>query len=378
MNIPIWPGSSSFTTGSTPYGFYDTDSLFASDADKVAKFCAHKLGYPVAAIELQDINFYTAFEEAVSEYSALVNNFNIRENFIYLQGAQTSSNFDQREITPNMGRLITISEMYGTEAGVGGVIEFKTASIQLNIGQQNYDLNNLIADVHESGSAIEIRQVMHFGIPAIVRYFDPLAGTGTGMQNMLDAFGWGGMSPAVSFMMMPVYSDLLRMQAIEFNDLFRKSAYSFELVANQLKILPIPQHSMKVWFKYIVKADRNNPLQTLGGRVSDISNVPYTRISYSYINAPGKQWIYKYAAVVAKEMLGAVRNKYSSIPFSNNNEVTLTDLTTSINEEKNSLREELNDLLTATGRQAQLEKEQAAAQAIQDQFKKVPLKIYIG
>ena len=77
MEVQIWPGSSSFSTGSTPYGFYDTDAAFASDADKVANWCARRLGYPIVDIELQDINFYTAFEEAVSEYSTQVNQFNI-------------------------------------------------------------------------------------------------------------------------------------------------------------------------------------------------------------------------------------------------------------------------------------------------------------
>lgn len=378
MEVQIWPGSSSFSTGSTPYGFYDTDAAFASDADKVANWCARRLGYPIVDIELQDINFYTAFEEAVSEYSTQVNQFNIQEHFIYLQGASTGSNLSQREITPNMGRYVTISEMYGSEAGVGGTIAYKTASIAVDAGQQVYNLQTLISDVYESGSAIEIKQVMHFGVPAIIRYFDPLAGTGAGMQSMLDAFGWGGMSPAVSFMMMPVYSDLLRMQAIEFNDLFRKSAYSFELINNEFRIFPIPNFPMRVWFKYIVKSERSNPLQTPTGVVSDISNVPYNRLTYSQINHAGKQWIFKYALVIAKEMLGFVRNKYQSIPFSNNNELQPTDLLSGIAEEKRSLIEELSELLKATGKQAQLEKEASAAQNLQEQFKRVPLKIYIG
>ena len=378
MEVQIWPGSSSFTTGSTPYGFYDTDPAFASEADRVANWCARRMGYPIVDVELQDINFYTAFEEAVTEYSTQVNQFNIQEHFIYLQGASTGSNLSQREITPNMGRYVTISEMYGSEAGVGGTVSYKTASITVDPSSQVYDLSTLIADVYESGSEIEIKQVMHFGAPAIVRYFDPLAGTGTGMQTMLDAFGWGGMSPAVSFMMMPMYSDLLRIQAIELNDTIRKSAFSFELVNNEFRIFPIPSYPMKVWFKYIVKTERNNPLQTPTGVVSDVSNVPYNRLTYSQINHAGKQWIYKYAYVIAKEMLGMVRNKYQSIPFSNNNELQPTDLLSSISEEKAALIEELNTLLTATGKQAQLEKEAAAAASLQDQFKQVPLKIYIG
>jgi len=67
-NIPIWPGSSSFIPGNTPFGFYDNDYAFQIDADKVAKFCAQRLGYPIMEVELQDIHFYTAFEEAITTY----------------------------------------------------------------------------------------------------------------------------------------------------------------------------------------------------------------------------------------------------------------------------------------------------------------------
>ena len=57
---------------------------------------------------------------------------------------------------------------------------------------------------------------------------------------MLDGFGFGGMTPAVQFMMMPVYADILRMQAIEFNDQIRKSAHTFNIVNNKIRIFPNP------------------------------------------------------------------------------------------------------------------------------------------
>ena len=77
----------------------------------------------------------------------------------------------------------------------------------------------------------------------MVKYFDPLVGTGLGSQNMLEGFGWGAYSPGTSFMMMPIYADMLRIQAIEFNDQIRKSAYSFELQNNKLRLFPIPNGS---------------------------------------------------------------------------------------------------------------------------------------
>ena len=68
MNIPIWTGTSTFSPGDTPFGFYDTDLQFQNDIDKFAIFAARRLGYPIVDIELQDLNFYAAFEEAVTTY----------------------------------------------------------------------------------------------------------------------------------------------------------------------------------------------------------------------------------------------------------------------------------------------------------------------
>jgi hypothetical protein len=87
VQIPIWPGSSSFFPDMTPFGYYDNDYEFQQDADKVASWCAKRLGYPIVDIELQDINFYACFEEAVTEYSSQVNQFNIRENLLNLKGS---------------------------------------------------------------------------------------------------------------------------------------------------------------------------------------------------------------------------------------------------------------------------------------------------
>ena len=70
--IPIWPGSSSFFPGETPFGFYDNDTEFQSSADQVSTWCAQRLGYPIVDIELQPVNFFTAFEEAVTTYAQYV------------------------------------------------------------------------------------------------------------------------------------------------------------------------------------------------------------------------------------------------------------------------------------------------------------------
>jgi hypothetical protein len=379
MNIPIWPGSSSFLPGGTPFGYYDYDAHFQTDADKVARWCATRLGYPIMAVELQDIHFYTALEEAITEFSTQVNMYNAKDYMYTLIGSSTETNLTGQVITPNLGRTIQIAKQYGTEAGSGGTVDWKRGYVNLIPGQTQYDLNALWASRFEPGKNIEVKRVYHDFSPAIVRYFDPYVGTGAGTQQMLDSFGWGSYSPAVSFLVMPLYADLLRIQAIEMNDMIRKSSYSFELHNNKLRVFPIPTMPVQMWFEYIVVEDRNNALLSTGSNsISDLGNIPFNRMVYTNVSDIGKQWIYKYALAISKEIQGLIRGKYSTVPIPGA-EVTLngSDLISQGREDKAALVTELQTLLDTLTRKGQAESETIIDDALQSKLKKVPLYIYI-
>ena len=385
----IWAGSSSFSSGNTPYGFYDSDTEFSGSGnhsiDKFADWSAKRLGYPIVEVELQDVQFYACYEEAITEYSAQVNQFNIRDNMLALQGQETGSgatktDLTHRKLTPTIGRNIQLAEQYGSEAGVGGTVDFKTGSIEITSGSQVYDLDALYAQVSESGNAIEIRKVHYEGSPAITRYFDPYAGTGDGSYNMLDSFGFGNSSPAVQFMMMPMYADILKVQAIEFNDQIRKSAYSFELRNNKLRIFPNPTSTYTLHFDYIVKKDRNNTLQgTSDGVITDFSNAPFNNMAFANINEVGKQWIKKYGLALCKELLGTIRSKYASLPIPGA-ETTLDGdtLRTEAATEKETLVTQLREMLEQMSRKALLEADKDEAEFLNDKLNKVPIPIFIG
>ena len=382
--LPIWAGSSNFTSSQTPYGFYDSDTEFSGSGvhsvDRFADWAAKRLGYPIVDVELQSGSFYACYEESITEYSAQVNQFNIKDNLLSLQGQSTGSNLTHRPVTNSFGRFITLSEQYGTEAGVGGTVDFKTGSIDITSGSQEYDLNALYANVSESGNAIEVRKVYYEGPAAVNKYFDPYAGVNSNNLNLLDSFGWGNYSPAIQFLLMPMYADLLRIQGIELNDQIRKSAYSFELVNNKLRIFPKPTEAYTLHFKYLVKDDRGNPLKGSSvGRVSDISNAPYDNMEFRHINDVGKQWIKKYALALCKELLGTIRSKYGSVPIPNG-DVTM-DGDTLRNEaaaEKETLVTQLREILEQTSRKAMMEAERDEAEALQEKLQKVPYPIYIG
>ena len=386
MAAAIWPGSSSFSAGDTPWGLYDTDNEFTSSANKFANWAAKRLGYPITAVEIQDTQFFTCFEESVTEYSAQVNQFNIKDNLLSLKGQSTASSFTHKRLTNTMGEQIFLSETYGSEAQaqVGGTVETYKNKITLSSGSQEYDLNTLVADISGSG-AIEVKRVFYEADPAITRYFDPYAGTGNQTNNMLDAFGFGGSSPAISFTLMPVYADLLRVQAIEFNDQIRKSAYSFELVNNKLRIFP-PWTSTttgSMYIEWVKVSDRDSVTRTRysgsNDLVSDISNAPFDNMQYQYINDVGKQWIRKYGLALSKELLGMIRSKYGSIPIPNS-EVSLDGdtLRAEASAEKEQLVEQLREMLDQTSQKSLLEADRDASDFLQEKLKKVPYPIYIG
>jgi hypothetical protein len=392
-NIPIWNNNPGPVWGSTPFGFYDNDLEFQQEAPLFATWAARRLGYPIVEVELQDVNFYAALEEAITTYGNEVYQWKIREGYLSMEGniVNDTTTFNNKLITPgNLGSIIRIAENYASEAGVGGYTTYYTGSLTLTASVQDYDLKKWALDNGISGSGIEIKKIFFEAPPAIVRYFDPYAGTGTGIQSLLETFGFGQFSPGINFLLMPIYFDVQKLQAIELNDQIRKSAFSFDLVNNNLRIFPIPGDRMdgaekKLFFHYIKRDERNDvtsatPTYDSGSStlVTNVSNVPYVNPVYGEINSIGKQWIRLFALAAVKETLGYVRKKYQTIPIPGA-EVTLNgdDLLTDARTEKEKLLENLRDMLGMTSRKTQLENQSMEADFIQKTLINVALPIYI-
>jgi hypothetical protein len=384
---PIWPGSSSFTTGSTPFGFYDTDASFASDADKVARYCVTKLGYPIMDVELIDTHLYACFEEAVSIYSEELYQSKIKDNYISLEGAPTSSQLNNIVVGSSLQNIINIADNYGQSAGVGGNVNWYSASLSLSAGQQVYDLQAWgIQNYYISSSdRMVIQNIFYQGVPAINQYYDPYIGGSINYQGATENFGWASYSPGLNFVLFPVYWDIQRIQEIEMSNTVRRSAYSFEVVNNKMKIFPRPEiDGAVVWIEFSKKSDFSNPITNSPygsntGLVSNPSKAPYGNITYSYINQPGKQWIYEYALALSSEILGLIRGKYSEVPIPGS-EVTLNgaDLISKGKDAQTSLREKLRQDFEDMSRRSQLERKQSEQASLSDTLKEIPLLIYIG
>jgi hypothetical protein len=314
-------------------------------------------------------------------------------------GFMSGSSFTDSVVGNSFGYISKLSKAYGTEADSGGTVKWRKARVDMIPGQQTYSIRTAVSAslgiTLSNTSSIEIKRVLHNPPPAIVRYFDPFVGTGLGSQQLLDSFNFGGFSPSISFMMMPIHADLMRLQAIEFNDQIRKSHYTFEIHGDDIKFWPIPTSGTgssassifygQVWFEFIFEEEKNNDAVLFGNTallksvVSDASNIPYTYQTYSSINDMGRAWIIKYGAATAKEMLGLVRGKYSTVPIPNS-EVTLngSELTSQGQAEKEALITQLREFLDKMTREAMLTRQNAEATQMNEILAKVPLKIYVG
>lgn len=308
-------------------------------------------------------------------------NWNKTVNTAYYQDVMKNRNLNGKLLNNSLATQIRLAEGYAQEAGVGGYVNEYTGSITLTPGQQMYDLNAWAAASAslDDGDSIEIRQVFYQEPPAIVRYFDPYAGTGTGVQGLLETFGFGSYSPGINFMLMPVYWDIQKIQAIEFNDQVRKSAYSFDLVNNQLRLFPVPTGASGpsyLLFKYIKISDKYNPsTDTRPNIVSDVMNVPFRNPIYTNINQIGRSWIFRYALALCKEIEGQLRAAVSSTGGSNL-VINGTELLTDARAEKLDLITELREYLEQTTRKSQLERKQQEAEFTRQSMNQIPLLIY--
>jgi hypothetical protein len=390
--------SASASAEATPFGLYDSDSEFRSDAPKTAVWVAKRLGYPVVNIELDNQQIWACFEEATSEYSAQVNQFNLRNNLDILKGQPKPSaggrvNYSQTLVDGSfLPTTIRMSQQYGTLAGVGGNTSIKKAYVNLTSSVQIYDLlteginadtsASISSSLGNSSSTIDVTRVFHEATPAIARFFDPYSVGAQGTLNLMGELGFGQFSPAAQFLMMPLYEDLLRMQHIEFNDHIRKSAHTFNIVDNKLEIFPVPseQSPGRIWFEYINRDEFEHDSQTIqSDSLSDYSDVPYDFIQYSSINDVGKQWIRKYTLALSKELLGAIREKYSNVPIPDG-EVSLDGaaLRAEAQVEKDMLMTQLRENLEELSRKNVMENKAHESTHQQEMLRKVPLKIYVG
>lgn len=369
----------SFTSGSTPFGFFDSDAEFAIEADRFVDYTLKKLGDPVMEVHMSSSHMYASLEEACLEYSAIVNSYQAKSALATFLGGPTGSLSGSENTYPN--KLLEfqkrIADSYGEEAGVNGPHPLHSGSVQLSMGQQQYDLQALMSGAL-SGSRMRIKEVFHFSPLSAYRFF----GTTSAINYLHQQFNFESFTPETIFYLLPIWEDILRGMEFKTSNKVRRSNYSYELHDNVLTLYPTPSQNMNLYFTYTLPPDPTAPARPGDGSfagVSNMSNVPFGNIRYSSLNSISKQWIRRFAFSLAQEIEGRIRSKMSHIPIPNG-DLTLDGptLVTDARSMQDALRLELREMLDETTYDRIAQREADMAQSLQSTLKEIPLPIWMG
>lgn len=382
-----------FTSGSTALGIFDSDPVFAADADRMVRYVAVKLGgglpgaeehSPHVQVELTSRDVYTCFEESAVEYGAIVNAYQAKSSLAAFLGSSTGTLAGAQNRYPSnaLEWARRQAQPFGEEAYVGGDRRLFSGSIDLMPGVQDYDLQSLINPTGSDGlpARMIIRQIFHFSPFSTFRFF----GTTSAINYLNGQFNFQSFTPESVFYLLPVWEDVLRGSQFELSNKVRRSNYSYELhgPTSQLKILPTPAVENTLYFTYSLIDQSTmplNPSDSISYGVSNVSNVPFGNIEYSKINSIGKQWIWKMTLASSREVLGLKRRKMQTIPIPGGDlQLDGADLVNDGRTEMDALRGELRDLLESMSYDRLAAKEAEQAESLMRVLSGVPLKIYTG
>jgi hypothetical protein len=398
-------GSTNDVVSALPFGIYTGSADFISGATDQVAYVYKKLGGDVLDIEIKAANVYAAYEEAVLEYSYIINSHQAKNVLSDMLGASTGtfdedgqliSGSDASRDFPNFGFSYArrVAEGISTEAGVGGFLTEYSASITLVGNQQKYDLQgavqtaSLVASSNFAGKVenkkVLIRRVYYKSPNATWRFF----GRYGGLNAVGNLSTYGQYADDSTFEVVPVWQNKLQAMNYEDNINTRYSHYSYELVNNYLKLYPPPTSGSiassfdKVWFSFTVDEDANVVDNTRLRGVEGVNNantLPFENLPYANINSMGKQWIRRFGLALCKEILGQIRSKFATIPIPNDS-VTLNGptLVTNSREEQDKLREELKTWLDELTYEKLAESDAAIVENVGTLFSNVPLPIYVG
>ncbi len=383
------------TISPTPFGFFDSDSAFQVEADAIVTFIKRKLGDDILSVELTKKQVWACFEESLCEYSSLINQYQIKSQLANLLGFETGSleGFEQRFPRENLEFMLRRAEPYAMEAGLGGSYDSVSGSIELVKDQQDYDIYETLKDgdgnlifsssLNTSSTKMKIMEVFHFSSQAAYRFFDSTSA----INYLNNEFSFESFTPETVFYVLPVFEDVLRGGQLDMSNRVRRSNYTYKIHGKNIRIFPKPtqEDPKSLWIRVQFAPDPMNPGISDPGiyGVSNMSNVPFGNLKFSRINSVGRQWIRQYALALAKELLGLIRNKFSSVPIPGGDlQLNGADLISQGREEKENLRTKLSEMLEELTYSKMLEDEAAAAESLENILRKIPIPngkaIFIG
>jgi hypothetical protein len=389
------------TTSPTPFGFFDNDSHFQSEADSVVTFVKRSLGDDILSVELTKKQIWMTFERAFLEFGAITNQYQARSNLSTLLGFPTGSvsivsgtyktgptGFEARLPRYNLEFIERLAEPYAMEAGIGGSYNMVSGAISLTDGKQDYDLYTDLKNDNDTAlfdtqtaakkTKMKISEVFHFSPQAAYRYY----GSTSGISYLANEFNFESFTPETIFYVLPVFEDILRAAQMDTSSRVRRSNYSYKVIGTKIRIYPTPNSNAlfvppkKLWVRVLLAPDPFSPAYTdksIYG-ITDLSNIPYGNLIYSQVNSISRNWVRNYSLALCKELLGLIRSKFSNIPAPGAElQLNGTDLVNQGRDDQETLRTELRDLLDTMTYDKLIEMDADKAENMQRQLNFIPI-----
>jgi hypothetical protein len=378
------------TSNPTPFGFFNSESNFQTEADNVIVFVKRKLGDDILSVELTKKQIWANLEESTLEFSSILNQYQAKSQLIQFLGMPITgssgvmSGSEGKYPRENLDFLTRVAEPYASEAGVGGAYNMMSGSIELRQDVQDYDIYKELKDASGnlivSGSRnsprtkIQISEVFHFSPQAAYRFFD----TTSAINYLNNEFSFESFTPETIFYVLPVFEDILRAGQLDLSNRVRRSNYSYKVVGTNIRIYPCPTNinPKKLFLRVKFFSDPLNPSftdETISG-VSNLSDIPFGNLEYNNVNSIGRQWIRQYTLALSREQLGLIRSKFSTIPIPGS-DLTLngTSLVDQGRADRDSLVTKLKEMLETMTYDKLAETAASRAEFINKQLKFVPM-----
>ena len=384
-------GTFTQATNPTPYGFFDSDTTFQSEADSVVTFVKRKLGDDILSVELTNKQIWATLEESALEFSSILNQYQAKSQLVQFLGMPTTgsdgtmSGSEGKYPRESLDFLTRFAEPYASEAGVGGSYNMISGSIELAAGRQDYDIytemkntdGTLVfsSSLNPLRTKMSISEVFHFSPQAAYRFFD----TTSAINYLNNEFSFESFTPETIFYVLPVFEDILRAGQLDISNRVRRSNYSYKIVGTKIRLFPMPttdSNPKKLFLRVKFFSDPLKPAfqdDTIQG-VSNLSDIPFGELKYSNVNSIGRQWIRQYALASCRELLGLVRSKFGTIPIPGA-DLTLNggELVTQGRDDKEKLKTQLKEMLETMTYDKLVETAAARAESINKQLKYVPM-----
>lgn len=375
------------TLNPTPFGFFDSDTNFQSEADAMVTFVKRRLGDDILSVELTKKQIWSCLEESFLEYGSIVNQYQAKSQLLSLLGSQTGSLDEATQKFPRdtLNYIIRLAEPYAVEAGLGGTYNSVSGAIALRQNVQDYDLYTDLRDpstnipvvsssLNPGNRKMRIFEVMHFNPSAAYRFFD----TTSAINYLNNEFSFESFTPETVFYVLPVFEDILRGGQMNLSNRVRRSNYSYKITGTKIRIFPSPtaENPLNLFIRVGFENDPLNPSIPDGSitGVSNLSNVPYGNFTFAKVNSIARQWVRQYALALCKELLGMIRSKFGSIPIPGAElQLDGADLKSTAKEEKDKLRTDLKEMLDSMTYNKLIEIKSAEVDNLQKILKATPI-----